>query len=106
MVQYRKFRIGDLFEKLETPYYGAGARHSDISDVKTQEYCVPVTSAKKGNNGICRWARKGQFKTYSNVISIVYNGAIAAGLTYYQPHEVAALADSYLIRLKNGKLNE
>lgn len=106
MVQYRKFRIGDLFEKLEVPYYGEGARHSDISNIKTQEYCVPVTSAKKGDNGICRWARKGQFKTYGNVISIVYNGAIAAGLTYYQPSEVAALADSYLIRLKAGELNE
>lgn len=106
MVRYTKFRIGDLFEKLEVPYYGKGARHSDISDIRTDEYCVPVTTAKKGNNGICRWARKGQFKTYENVISIVYNGAIAAGLTYYQPGAIAALTDSYLIRLKDGSLNE
>ena len=106
MVRYTKFRIGDLFEKLEVPYYGKGARHSDISDIRTDEYCVPVTTAKKGNNGICRWARKGQFKTYENVISIVYNGAIAAGLTYYQPDAVAVLTDSYFIRLKDGNLNE
>lgn len=106
MVQYKEFRIGDLFEKLKVPYYGEGARHSDISDVRTETYCIPVTTAKRGDNGICRWAREGQFKTYENVISVVYNGAIAAGLAYYQPNAVASLADSYLIRLQNGELTE
>ena len=102
----KEFKISDLFEKLEVPYNGIGARHSDISDVRTDEYSVPVTTAKKGDNGICRWAKPGQFKTYNNVISVVYNGAIAAGLTYYQPDEVSSLTDSYLIRLRDGELNE
>ena len=104
--EMKEFKVSDLFEKLEVPYYGAGARYSDISDVPTPEYCVPVTTAKKGNNGICRWAREGQFRTYKNVISVVYNGAIAAGLTYYQPNEVAVLTDSYLINLKDAEMNE
>lgn len=106
MPKYKMFRIGALFVKLKTKYFGCGARYSDISNVKTGEYCVPVTSAKRGDNGICRWAKQGQFQTHKNVISVVYNGAIAAGLVYYQPFNVSSLTDSYLIGLRNSRLDE
>ena len=47
------------------------------------------------------WAKKGDFETHTNCISIIYNGAIAAGLVYAQKNETGVLAESYLIKLKN-----
>ncbi|NKZ20866.1 restriction endonuclease [Streptococcus ovuberis] len=57
--------------------------------------------AKSGDNGIMYWAKEGDFETHSNVISIIYNGAIAAGLVYAQRKETGILAESYLIKVKN-----
>lgn len=105
-VDFKPFRIGNLFDKLDVPYYGKGKRNSDVVDRHSDEYCLPVTTAKRGNNGICRWTRKGNFKTYENVISVVSNGAIATGLVYYQPNEVSSLIDSYLLGLKTDDMNE
>ena len=51
------------------------------------------------------WAKKGDFETHSNVISIIYNGAIAAGLVYAQPQETGILAESYLIKLKDYEVD-
>ena len=47
------------------------------------------------------WGRKDEFTTYSNVISIVYNGVISAGKVYAQEEETGILAESYFIRLKD-----
>lgn len=97
----KEFRLGDLFEKLQTPYLGKGVKAQNVSKVKTQDFCVPIVYAKSGDNGIMYWAQKGDFTTFSKVISIVYNGAIAAGLVYAQEEPTGILAESYMIKVKN-----
>ncbi len=47
------------------------------------------------------WGRKEEFTTYENVISIVYNGAIAAGKVYAQKEQTGILAESYFVKLKD-----
>ena len=80
---------------------GVGDKAKAVSKVETEEYSVPVVYAKSGDNGIMYWAKEGDFETYSNVISIIYNGAIAAGLVYAQRKETGILAESYLVKVKN-----
>ena len=56
--------------------------------------------AKFGDNGIMYWAKKGEFETRENCISVIYNGAIAAGTVYAQEEPTGILAESYLIDFK------
>lgn len=100
---YENVRIGDIFEKLPARFLGKGDKFKFVSKIQNEEFCIPLVYAKSGDNGIMYWAKKGDFQTYKNVISIVYNGAIAAGLVYAHKEEVGILAESYLIRLKSGK---
>lgn len=51
------------------------------------------------------WAKENDFKVYNNVLSIVYNGAIAAGLVYAQRQNTGILAESYFIKLKDYDIN-
>jgi len=95
--EWAKFRIGDLFEKLPVKK----AKTNDIRSYRNNEFCLPVVYAKYGDNGIMYWGRKDEFTTYSNVISIVYNGVISAGKVYAQEEETGILAESYFIRLKD-----
>ena len=96
-----EFKIGDLFKKLPAPYIAKGNKFEAVSKERTDEYCVPVVYAKFGDNGIMYWAKQGDFTTHKNVLSIIYNGAIAAGLVYAQPYETGILAESYFIKLKD-----
>lgn len=74
----------------------------DVRPVPDDEFCVPVVYAKFGDNGIMYWGRKDEVDARANVISIVYNGAIAAGKVYAQEEPTGILAESYLIQAKNG----
>lgn len=103
--EWKEVRIGDIFEKLSTKFLGKGDKFKFASKVKTEEYNVPLVYAKSGDNGIMYWAKEGDFETHSNVISIIYNGAIAAGLVYAQPQETGILAESYLIKLKDYEVD-
>ena len=47
------------------------------------------------------WGRKGEFATYENVISVIYNGVIATGKVYAQKEKTGILAESYFIKVKN-----
>ena len=49
------------------------------------------------------WGRQGEFTTYKNVISIVYNGIIAAGKKKKKKEATGILAESYFIKMKNTK---
>lgn len=97
-VDTKEFVMHDIFEALSAKK----AVKTNVRNVKDNEYCVPVVYAKFGNNGIMYWGRKGEFTTYSNVLSIVYNGVISAGKCYAQEDETGILAESYLIRYKYG----
>ena len=74
-IAFKTFTMHDIFEPLKV----TKAKKSQLSKMRTEEFCVPVVYAKFGDNGIMYWGRKGEFTTYENVISIVYNGVISAG---------------------------
>ena len=102
---WKPFRIGDLFEKLDTSYLGKGKKKDAVRKEPDEEFCVPLTYAKRYNNGIMYWGRRGEFKTYSKALSIIYNGAVSAGRVYAQAEETGVLAESYMIRLKSAQVS-
>ena len=98
-LKWKEFRIGDVFEKLSA----RKAQKANVRKYKNSEFSVPVVYCKYGDNGIMYWGRQGEFTTYKNVISIVYNGIIAAGKVYAQKEATGILAESYFIKMKNTK---
>ncbi|GAA6992344.1 hypothetical protein ID0094_00320 [Helicobacter pylori] len=97
--------MGDLFEKVSARFLGKGDKFKATSKSITDTHNIPLVYCKKGNNGIMYWGKKGDFETYNNIISIIYNGVIATGLTYAHRDEVGILAESYFINFKNGNPN-
>ena len=104
-LQWQEVRIGDLFKKVSAKFVGKGDKFKAVSKTKDNIYKIPVVYAKFGDNGIMYWAREGDFETHDNIISIVYNGAIAAGKVYAQKEKTGILAESYFIRLKEYKVS-
>lgn len=102
---WQSFRLGDLFEKVNARFLGKGDKFKATSKSITDTHNIPLVYCKKGNNGIMYWGKKGDFETYNNIISIIYNGVIATGLTYAHRDEVGILAESYFIKFKNGNPN-
>ncbi len=102
---WQSFRLGDLFEKMSARFLGKGDKFKATSKSITDTHNIPLVYCKKGNNGIMYWGKKGDFETYNNIISIIYNGVIATGLTYAHRDEVGILAESYFIKFKNGNPN-
>lgn len=100
-LHWQKFRIGDLFEKLPVKK----ALKSNVRKYQNSEFCVPVVYCKFGDNGIMYWGRKGEFTTYENVLSVIYNGVIATGKVYAQQKSTGILAESYFIRFINNPSN-
>lgn len=100
-VKWKEFKVGELFEHLQAPYLGKNPRQENVSRIKNKEFNTPVICAKRGDNGIMYWGREKDFTTYGNVLSVIYNGAIAAGLVYAQKDPVGIFTDSYLIRYKD-----
>ncbi|WP_120949350.1 restriction endonuclease subunit S [Helicobacter pylori] len=102
---WQSFKLGDLFEKVSVRFLGKGDKFKATSKSITDTHNIPLVYCKKGNNGIMYWGKKGDFETYNNIISIIYNGVIATGLTYAHRDEVGILAESYFIKFKNGNPN-
>ncbi|MCQ2648892.1 restriction endonuclease subunit S [Helicobacter pylori] len=102
---WQHFKLGDLFGKVSARFLGKGDKFKATSKSITDTHNIPLVYCKKGNNGIMYWGKKGDFETYNNIISIIYNGVIATGLTYAHRDEVGILAESYFIKFKNGNPN-
>lgn len=102
---WQHFKLGDLFEKVSARFLGKGDKFKATSKSITDTHNIPLVYCKKGNNGIMYWGKKGDFETYNNIISIIYNGVIATGLTYAHRDEVGILAESYFIKFKNDNPN-
>lgn len=98
---WSEFRMGELFEKLPVKK----AQKINVRKYRNQEFNTPVVYCKFGDNGIMYWGRTSEFTTYENVISVVYNGAIAAGKVYAQKEKTGILAESYFIKLKEHNTN-
>lgn len=98
-VQYKDFRIGDLFEKLPAPYKGKNRKQDNVSKTLTSEFNLPLINCKWGNNGIMYYGRESDFTYYENVLSIIYNGPPTVGTVYAQ-ERIGVYTDSYLVALK------
>ena len=104
-VCWKSFPMNEVFAPLKAPYLRKGTRRQDhVSRIRTKEFRLPVVCAKRGDNGIMKFGRKEDFTSYSNVLSIIYNGAIAAGLVYAHEDEVGIFTDSYLIKWKGEEI--
>lgn len=97
MNKFKFYRIGEIFEKLE---FKKCKKDKNVSKIESKDFNIPLVYAKKGDNGIMYYAKDGDYTKYSNVISIVYNGAVAAGLVYAHEEPTGILAESYFIRIK------
>ena len=73
-MEYKAFRIGALFEKLNAPYIGSGRKQDNVSKERTEEFSLPLINCKWGDNGIMYYGRPSDFVHYENVLSVVYNG--------------------------------
>ena len=103
------FRVGDIFKSVLTPssaYQGTGRKTDQVQDIQDETYSIPLTCAKKGNNGVLHYGKPSDFKAFSNIITVVYDGAVAAGLVYYQPDKVSVFTHSYFITLIDRDLTE
>ncbi len=92
-LDWHQYRIGNLFEKLD----GKKADKKNVRKYRDCEFSVPVVYCKFGDNGIMYWGRSNDFTTHENAISVIYNGAIAAGKVYAQKEPTGILAESYFI---------
>jgi len=104
-VCWKPFAMNEMFAPLKAPYLRKGTRRQDhVSRIRTKEFCLPVVCAKRGDNGIMKFGRREDFTAHSNVLSIIYNGAIAAGLVYAHEEDVGIFTDSYLIKWKGEEI--
>lgn len=100
-VNWWEFKISGLFKKLSTKYKWGWDKFKNVSKIKNDKYNIPLTYAKSWDNWIMYWWKEWDFETHKNIISVIYNGAIAAGLVYAQSEDTWVLAESYLIKLKD-----
>lgn len=99
--EWGEFRIDSLFKKLSSRYLGSDNKFDAVRKKSSAEFSLPVTYAKYNNNGIMYWGRPTDFQHYRNCISIIYNGAVSAGLVFAQKDDTGVLAESYLIDFKS-----
>lgn len=98
-VRFKKFKIGDVFNKVEAKCKKADFnKRLDTSTAPNEEYCIPLINAKVGDNGIMFYGRKSDWNTQEMCIDVIQNGAIATGTVYAQPQPVGVLWDAYLIK--------
>ncbi len=106
-VTWGTFKINNLFEKLNLKNHNTTFdKLLDTSRVKTTEFSLPLVNAKLGDNGIMFYGREKDFDSAEMTIDIVSNGAVATGTVYAQPHKVGVLWDSYLVKVKNQKVDK
>lgn len=99
----KTFKVGEIFQKLNTPFRGSKKRQESVSKIRSAEFSLPVTNCKFGNNGIMYYGRPEDFTSYRNVLGVIYNGPPTEGQTYFH-EEAGVYTDSYLIALKERKI--
>ena len=93
------FQVGNLFKKVELKIKkGSFDKKFDVSEVKTEEFNLPLVNAKHFNNGIMYYGRKSDFEYENMTLDVVQNGAIATGDVYVQPQDTGVLWDAYLLK--------
>ena len=73
---WKEFRVGELFEKLNLRFLSNRVfdKASDISEVKSEEFNLPLVNAKHSNNGIMYYGRKHEWEYEVLTIDIVADG--------------------------------
>ena len=102
---YKEYLIGKLFEPLDGGFVGTGKKIGSAKKEWSDTYCIPLTCAKIGDNGVMYWAKKGDFVTHTNALSVIADGAVSAGLVYAQPDEAGAYSHSYFIKVKDFEVS-
>lgn len=96
-----EFKVGDLFGKPKLGFMPDPPRKfvkaADTSAEKNEEFSVPLTNAKYGNNGIMYYGRPGEWSTAEKTIGVVSNGAVAVGSVYVHNPATSVIDDSYLL---------
>ena len=101
-VEWKKFRIGDLFHQVTLKRTKENFnKKKDTSTESTTEFDLPLINAKLGNNGIMYYGRSKDWKSTDLGIDIIQNGAVATGMVYPQPDQVGRLWDAYIIKWNN-----
>ena len=105
---WKKFKLGDLFDKLDLKFLPDRKFNKalDISDVKTEEYDLPLVNARHSNNGIMYYGRSSEWDYSDMTIDIVADGAASTGDVYAQPQETGVLYNAYLIKPKKIDVSE
>ncbi len=99
---WKPFVVGELFEKLDLRFlpdrdFNKGL---DISEVKCDEFNLPLVNAKHNNNGIMYYGRELEWESASMTIDIVADGAASTGDVYAQPQKTGVLYNAYLVKPK------
>ena len=78
----------------------------DSRDFRSNEWSketpVPATTAKMGDNGVQYYVGVDDYVILDNMLVIIADGAVSAGMVYYHQTEFTTLSHSYPIRLQNN----
>lgn len=101
------FLIKDLFHKLDLKCRKADfSKSKDCSEIRDDEFCLPLVNAKHYDNGIQYYGRFEDWDSAEMTIDIVSNGAVATGDVYAQPQRTGVLWDAYLIKPNHEEPSE
>ena len=95
-IQWAKYKIGDLFEKVETKKLPYRAR--ELPDSPVNSYVLPCLTSSFQNQGLNYYAPRDGATILKNVISIPSNSDVYRA--YFQSREFTVLSDAYAIRWK------
>lgn len=96
-LQWKEFRIGDLFERISTqklPY-----KAKELSKQPTVDYPLPCLTSSFMNQGLNYYIPRKGATILSNVISIPSNSDVYRA--YYQSRDFTVLSDAYAIQWKD-----
>lgn len=103
-VKWKKFKIGDLFERTALPRkIKQFKKKRDVSTEMTHDFDLPLVNSKVGNNGIMYYGKSEQWNAAKLTIDIIQDGAVGAGMVYAQPDSTGVLYNAYLINWKNNQ---
>ncbi len=94
---WKGFVINGLFDRAESRKKKDFNKNLDVSTERSEEFDLPLVNAKHGNNGIMYYGRSAEMDSFTNVLCIVQNGAVATGDVYVHTERVGILEDAYLI---------
>lgn len=99
-LQWREFRIGDLFERINTKKLSLKAKV--LPQQPTKNNTLPCLTSSFMNQGLNYYAPRAGATILNNVISIPSNSDVYRA--YYQSRDFTVLSDAYAIRWKDDNI--